>query len=51
VFVGERLAFGVTAFAGLNIALALAWISINIALGATYNKKTGGDTESRSHSN
>jgi ATP:ADP antiporter, AAA family len=36
VFAGERLAFTVTAFAGINVVLALAWIAIVIAINPAY---------------
>jgi len=36
VFVGERLAFTVQAFAGINVLLALGWISVVVALNPAY---------------
>ena len=39
VFVGERLAFTVPMFAGLNVALALGWIAIVSFLNSAYRKQ------------
>ena len=39
VFAGERLAFTVQAFAGINVVLALAWIGVVIALNPAYRKQ------------
>jgi AAA family ATP:ADP antiporter len=36
VFVGERLALTVTAFAGINLGLALAWMAVVAALNPSY---------------
>jgi ATP:ADP antiporter, AAA family len=36
VFVGERLAFTVQAFAGINVMLALGWIAVVVALNPAY---------------
>lgn len=36
VFAGERLAFTVAAFAGVNIVLALGWIAIVLAINPAY---------------
>jgi AAA family ATP:ADP antiporter len=41
VFVGERLAFTVSMFAGLNVALALGWLAIVAVLNAAYQKQAG----------
>ena len=41
VFVGERLAFTVPMFAGLNVALALGWIAVVSLLNAAYRKQVG----------
>ena len=39
VFVGERLALAVTAFAGINIGLAVAWIAVVAALNPSYRRQ------------
>ena len=39
VFIGERLAFTVPMFAGLNVALALGWIAVVSFLNAAYRKQ------------
>ncbi len=39
VFAGERLAFTVQAFAGINVVLALAWIGVVLALNPAYRKQ------------
>ena len=39
VFVGERLAFTVPMFAGLNVALALGWIAVVSFLNSAYKKQ------------
>ncbi len=39
VFSGERLAFTVQAFAGINVVLALAWIAVVVALNPAYREQ------------
>ena len=41
VFIGERLAFTVPMFAGLNVALALGWIAVVSLLNSAYRERVG----------
>jgi AAA family ATP:ADP antiporter len=45
VFVGERLAFTVPAFAAVNVALALGWIAVVAALNPEYRAQVTGRRE------
>ena len=39
VFVGQRLALTVTAFAGINLGLALVWLVVVAALNPSYRNQ------------
>jgi hypothetical protein len=39
VFVGQRLALTVTAFAGINLVLALVWLVVVAALNPSYRNQ------------